>query len=160
MEITKKNINLGLFVIIVATLVAFASFTTYYQYSYKNTTALYQNKLDELDRVMTTLKVTKEQLEKAASSVSESTEETEQISSEYNQLKDEKDKLESDLSKNKRSLADTRAQLTQTELQLTQAQADLAAAKSEITVLQNRVDDINGDISCLKSTADADEGNC
>ena len=47
----KMDINFGLLAVVIAVLIAFVTYTTYYQYSFKNVTGLYQNKLGELDKI-------------------------------------------------------------------------------------------------------------
>ena len=62
MAIMKRDVNFGLFILIIATLIVFAGFSTYYQKSFKNITSDYEAKLAELNEITTTLETKKAEL--------------------------------------------------------------------------------------------------
>ena len=51
MAVMKKDVNLGLLLLIVAALIMFSGFTVYYQTTFKNVSESFEIKLKELEKV-------------------------------------------------------------------------------------------------------------
>src|SRR3989338_7049902 len=62
MAVMRRDVNLGLLFLIIATLIIFAGFTVYYQTTFKNISNEYSTKLSELEKVSTELTQKKQQL--------------------------------------------------------------------------------------------------
>ncbi len=62
MGVMIRDINFGLFLLIVAVLIAFAGFTAYYQSTFTNLSLEYHTKLGELEKVSSTLQSEKAKL--------------------------------------------------------------------------------------------------
>ena len=62
MAVMRRDINIGLLFLIVATLIVFAGFTVYYQTTFKNVSNEYKAKLTELEKVSSDLESKKKEL--------------------------------------------------------------------------------------------------
>jgi len=51
MGVMKRDVNLGLLLLIVAALIMFSGFTVYYQTTFKNVSRSYETKLNELESI-------------------------------------------------------------------------------------------------------------
>src|SRR3989338_3515721 len=132
MAIMKRDVNLGLLLLIVAALLVFSGFTVYYQTTFKNLSTTYQNQLKALDAVSKDLESKRGQLN--ATSV--------QL-----QIKQQK---EEDLRK---KYVDTESERTQLAQDL-QRQVD--NLNSEVNRLRAKVDCL----TTQKAKPDAEEGSC
>jgi len=147
MSVMKRDINFGLFLIIIAVLVLFATFTIYYQTTYKNMTTNYNYKLEELKRTSEELGLQKSRLNETSYELEIKVEREQDLSGKYTGLKGERDKLQSDkekleidLSSTKSQLAEKSAQLVAKESELAQKTSELASAKTQII---NLIDERN-----------------
>ena len=62
MALMKKDVNMGLLLIIVAALLMFSGFTVYYQTTFKNLSNTYQKELNQLKAVENDLQAKRGQL--------------------------------------------------------------------------------------------------
>ena len=171
MGVMKKDVNLGLLLLIVAALLMFSGFTVYYQTSFKNLSTTYQNELRSLEKVTTELESKRGQLNETSIQLQLKKQKEEDLSKKFVDTKSERDQLESDkkkleveLASTKTSLAGTTAKLEQVQNQLSQTITELAKkttdlnnALSDVRKLDDKVDDLNKRIACLKSTGGASE---
>lgn len=151
MKIMKRDVNFGLFLIIIAVLVSFASFTVYYQSTYKNLTTSYNYKLEELKRTSEELGLHKSKLNETSFELEIKVEREQDLSNQYVGLKGERDKLQTDkqtlqteLSSTKTNLAEKSALLVAKEAELSQKTTELAAANSQIIDLRDERDNYKG----------------
>lgn len=167
MAYMKKNVNFGLILTIVATLLLFAGFTVYYQKTYSGLSDEYQNKIDELDKLTSSLLAEKTKLNQTSYQLKIKAEREQDLSGKYQDIKSKKEQLETDKATLEGELSNAKSNLASKEAELTTTQNNLQIANSEISDLEDEIDSKNNDInslntkiSCLETTADASEGNC
>ena len=171
MAFMRRDVNLGLLLLIAAALLMFSGFTVYYQTTFKNLSTTYKNQLNELDKVTKDLEAKRGLLNQTSTQLQLNTQKQQDLSKQFvdikgerDQLVDDKNKLTADLTSTKATLAQTQASLTQTQSNLeaekTSHAADVASLNAKIASLNSRIDSLNSKIDCLKSKADADEGTC
>ena len=162
MAFMKKDVNLGLLLLIVATLLLFSGFTVYYQTNFRNVVDEYHTKLDELKTVTTELGAEKTKLNETYQLRVKAEKDIKSLDTQYRLLSDERDDLEnqrnslqSELSSTKTSLAETKTKLSQTETTLTQTQTSLNAANVQISVLGSRIGDLKDERDSYKAQYEA-----
>ncbi len=155
MSIMKRDINFGLFLIIIAVLVSFASFTVYYQTTYKNLTTSYNYKLDELKKTSEELGLHKSKLNETSYELEIKEEREQDLSTKYTGLKDEKDKLQSDKEKLQTDLSSTKSQLAEKSAQLVAKEAELTQKTAELTAAKTQISDLRDDIDSCKAQRDS-----
>ena len=167
----KKDVNLGLLLLIVAALLMFSGFTVYYQTTFKNVSKSYDIKLKELEAISTELSSKRGELNQTNVQLALKKQQEDSLSkkfvdtkSERDQLESDKNKLAADLTSTKSELAGTKTKLEQVQVQLSNTLTDLAKktadlnnALSDVRKLKNEVDDLKKRNACLKSTAGASE---
>src|SRR3989338_9485241 len=94
MAVMRRDINLGLMFLIVATLITFAGFTVYYQTTFKNISSEYKTKLAELEKVSSELTTKKKELTETSQNLQLKESREQDLSSKYTTVKGEKDQLE------------------------------------------------------------------
>ena len=167
MAYMKRNVNFGLILLIVATLLLFAGFTVYYQITYAGLSEEYQTKINELDALTASLLAEKTKLNETSYQLKIKAEREEDLSSKYDDMKSIKEQLERDKALLQEELSDTKSDLAQKSAELTATKNDLSIANSKIDDLEdtidsknNEIDRLNTKVSCLETTADDSEGNC
>ena len=170
MAVMKKDVNLGLLLLIVAALIMFSGFTVYYQTTFKNVSKSFEIKLAELEAVEKDLQAkkgllneTSVQLQLKSQKEADLSKKFVETESEREQLESDKNKLTADLASTKTELAGTKTTLEQTKVQLSNTltdlakkTADLANALSDVTKYKPYKDKYD----CAKSKPDAEEGSC
>ncbi|MBI2656064.1 hypothetical protein HYX06_06600 [Candidatus Woesearchaeota archaeon] len=171
MAVMKKDVNLGLLLLIVAALVMFSGFTVYYQTTFKNVSESFEIKLKELETVERDLQAkkgllneTSVQLQLKSQKEADLSKKFVETESEREQLETDKNKLTADLSATKSELAGTKTQLEQTKVQLSNTltdlakkTADLSNALSDVKKFKDQVTDRDKRIACLKSNGGTSE---
>lgn len=159
MAFMKKDVNFGLLLLIVATLLLFSGFTVYYQTNFKNVVAEYHDKLEQLQGVTTELSAEKEKLNetyqlrvKAEKDVKALDSQYRILSNERDQLESDRNKLQSELSTTKTTLAETQTKLGQTETKLSQTQTQLSQTQAELSSKKSKIDNLKDDIDALCAT--------
>ncbi len=167
MSFMKKNVNFGLMILIVATVLLFIGFTIYYQNTYSGLSGEYQQKIDELDKLTSSLQAEKTKLSETSYELKIKEESEQDLSGKYEGIKSEKEKLEVDKTNLQQDLASTKSNLAVKEVELTTTKNDLEIANEEVSSLKSKISSKNNEInsleariSCLQSTADDSEGNC
>ena len=160
MAFMKKDVNLGLLVLIIAAIIVFSGFTVYYQTSFRDISLDYKTKLEQLQQVTKDLTTQKKELNETYSLRQKAEQDRKALDSSYREVSDENDQLKNDnsnlrseLGSTKSDLGEKTARLEATQNILAQTQADLASANSKMKSLKTEV-------TCLKDKADADEGAC
>ena len=148
MAYMKRNVNLGLLFLIVATLIAFAGFATYYQTTFFNLSTSYEEKLGKIDTLAETLSVEKTKLNQTSYQLQVKAEREKDLSSKYDSLREVKEQLELDK-------ALLQSELTTTKSTLSSTKAELSATQSSLTVAQNTITEKESEISSLKSQRSA-----
>ena len=157
----RRDVNIGLLLLIVAALLMFSGFTVYYQTTFKNLSTTYQNELKELDKTEKELESKRNALNETSIQLQLKKQKEEDLSKQFVDTKSDKDKLESDKKKLEVDLATTKAQLQSTSAQLSSTQNQLAdqATKAaqlttQVTSLQSQITSLNGKISKLNKEKD------
>ena len=172
--IIKKDVNIGLLILIVATLIMFTSFTVYYNSTFKNISNSYDKKLEELKQVTEDLKVKRTLLNQTSQQLDLNEKKVEEFDVKFTEVRGDRDKFEAESTKLGNELSIKSGQLDQayTDLEAKQAALDEAnknyiiAAQlnvnlqEEIDGLEDEKNEYIAEINCLQGTADADEGNC
>ncbi len=156
MSFMKKDVNLGLLVLIVASIALFAGFSVYYQSTFRDISMDYKNKLNNLSKVTQELGIQKQKLNETYSMRVKAEQDIKTLDKNYREINDENEKLNSDntnlrleVSSTKSELGEKSARLEATQSLLTQTQSSLSAANSKITSLTTRVSNLEGDIKGL-----------
>ena len=170
MAVMKRDVNLGLLLLIIAAILMFSGFTVYYQTTFKNLSKTYQNQLNDLGKVTKDLEAKGGALNETSVQLQLKQQKEESLSKKYvdtesqrSQLETDKKKLEVELASTKTTLAATTAKFEQSQVQLSNALTDLARKTAD---LSNALADVasykpfKAKYECAKSTADADEGSC
>jgi chromosome segregation ATPase len=161
MAIMKKDVNFGMFVLIIATLFVFAGFTSYYQSTFENLTSEYRIKLSELGLVTENLQEEKVKLNQTSLQLKIKAEREQDLSNKYDdmrgikeQLEVDKAALESDLAATKSDLATTSAELSTTKDSLVEKTAALSSALAEVDSLKSERDSLKAQKDSLQEQLD------
>ena len=138
MAIMKKDVNFVFFILIIATVVAFAGFTAYYQVSFRNINEEYDTKLAELNSVTKDLLEKKSILLQTNIELDTTKKGREELGEKYDDLKTERDTLEDERNTFRDNLFATRSELTQTKSQLETTTVQLAAKTAEASRWESR----------------------
>ena len=156
MTFMKKNVNLGLLVLIVASLILFTGFAVYYQTTFKSITLEYNTKLEELQKVTKELGLQKQALNETYESRVKAEKDRSALDTKYKDLSDENLQLERDktnlmveLTQTKSELAAVTVEFENKKALLAQVQSELASANSEIASKNARIDNLKDDIERL-----------
>ena len=158
----KRNVNLGLLVLIVASLILFTGFAVYYQTTFKEITLEYNTKLTELQKVTSELGLQKQALNETYELKVKAERDRSALDSQYRDVSDENLQLERDntnlivdLTQTKSNLAATQVDLENKKVILAQTQSSLASANSKISSLKSREDSLEDDVDriCTKLIA-------
>jgi len=162
MAFMRRDVNIGLLILIIATIVLFSGFSVYYQSTFKRVSLDYQNKLEQLSDVTQELSTQKLKLNETYSQRIKVEEDKrtldaryKDVSDENEQLNDDNSNLRSEISSTKSQLAEKSAQLDSTKNLLSQSQASLSSANSEIISLKSKKNRLEDDLDriCVKLIA-------
>ena len=162
MAFMKKDVNMGLLLLIIASIVLFSAFSVYYQTTFKDISLEYKTKLEQLSKVTQDLAVQRQALNETYSLKIKAEQDRQTLDARYNDVRDENDNLKSDntnlrseVSSTKSQLAEKSAELSAAQNLLAQVQTQLAAANSEITSLKSQRSSLKADIDrlCAKLVA-------
>ena len=174
MAIMKRDVNLGLLLLIVAALIMFSGFTVYYQTTFKNISKSYETKLKEIEGVSKELESKRGLLNETSIQLQLKNQKEDALSKQFVDTKSEKDQLETDKKKLEVELSSAKADLASTLQKLTTTQNQLASQielvqqlSAQVLSLKNDVDRYKADYQnyktkyeCAKSKPDAEEGSC
>ena len=174
MAVMRRDVNLGLLLLIVAAIIMFSGFTVYYQTTFKNLSTTYQNEMKQLDKITKDLESKRSLLNDTSTQLILKQQKEEDLSQKFTDVRTEKEqlqadktKLEGDLVSTKSTLAQTQADLQNTIVNLGKQQklaqeldAQIVTLKQNVANLNAKIDSLNAKVDCLKSKADADEGTC
>ena len=170
MTFMKRDVNIGLLVLIIASIILFSGFSVYYQTTFKDVSLDYQSKLEQLSKVTKELGAKRQELNETYSLRVKAEEDRKVLDSRYKDVSDERNRLETDkaslqteLSSTKSSLAEKKAELEGTKNLLAQTQSSLSSAKGEVSSLKAKRDNLKNDIDriCVKLLeAGGSDGDC
>ena len=162
MAFMKRDVNIGLLLLIIASILVFSGFSVYYQTTFKNVSLEYQNKLEQLGEVSTQLTEKRQELNETYSLKVKAEEDRKTLDARYKDASDENEQLNADnsnlrseVSSIKNQLGEKSAELDATKSLLAQTQASLSSAKSEVSSLKAKRDRLGDDIDriCTKLVA-------
>ena len=167
MAFMKRDVNFGLLILIIVSILLFSGFSVYYQTTFKDVSLEYKGKLEQLSKVTKELGAKRQELNetynlkiKAETDRKVLDERYKDVSDERNRLEDDKSKLQSELITTKSDLATKSVELSSTKNLLAQTEASLITANNEIKSKNNKINNLNEEIDCLETEAgkaDADE---
>ena len=150
----KKDVNFVFFILIIATIVAFAGFTAYYQTSFRNINEEYDTKLAELNKVTKDLLEKKSILLQTNIELDTTKKGREELGEKYDDLKGERDTLEEERNTFRDNLYQTRTELSQTKSQLEATTSQLIVKteeadrwKSEYSSCDDDLDECRADLA-------------
>lgn len=149
MAFMKKDVNLGLLLLIIATLLLFSGFTVYYQTNFKNVVTEYHDKLGQLKKVTEELGAEKTKLNETYQLRAKAEKDIKALDVQYRLLSDERDQLERDKTKLQAELSTAKATLAETEVKLSQTQTQLSQTLAELSAKKARISDLKDDIDAL-----------
>ena len=162
MAFMKRDVNLGLLILIVLSISLFSGFSVYYQTTFKDISLEYQTKLEQLSKVTNELGAKRQELNETYSLRVKAEEDRKTLDQRYRDVNEENDKLAADNSNLRSEVSNTKIQLAvkTSELDasknlLAQTQASLSAANSEITSLKSQKSSLKDDLDkvCADYTA-------
>lgn len=121
----KKNVNTFLLLIIVIIIGSLAAVTIVYQKTYKNLSKSYDERIDEINTLISDLNSERETLNETTYDLLVKQEREKALSGQYKTVKGERDKLDSDLQTTERELQNKVAELRNTIAALQTTQHEL-----------------------------------
>jgi|TARA_Y100000310_G_scaffold220550_2_gene222080 chromosome segregation ATPase len=158
----KRDVNIGLLILIIASIIVFSGFTVYYQSTFQDVSLEYQSKLEQLGKVTQELSSKRLELNETYSLKKKIEEDRNTLDVRYKDVSDENTFLSTELTTTKVSLAQKSAELTATANLLSQTQSSLSAANSEVSSLKSRVNNLKDDVDrlCGKMAEGESDGDC
>lgn len=154
MKVMRRDVNFGLLLIIIATLICFSSFAVYYQKSFKNLSTDYYGKLDELNKVADQLTSEKTRLNQTSYQLQVKEKRESELSNIYTDLRTEKEKLEADLKTTQDSLNAERDKVRQTQDELTQKMAELTSTQNDLQKAEAESEHLKDEVNNLEDQID------
>jgi len=149
MSFMKRDVNLGLLILIIVSIVLFSGFSVYYETSFKDVSLEYQEKLEQLSQVTKELVTKRQELNETYSLRVKAEQDKQTLDARYNEVRGENDQLSTDntnlrseVSSVKSDLAEKSAQLDVTRNLLAQTQSQLSSAKAERDKYRSRWDTV------------------
>ena len=152
MAFMKKDVNVVLLFLIVASILVFSGFTVYYQTTFKDVSLEYKNKLEQLQKVTSDLSTQKQQLNETYALRVKAEQDKKALDQSYKDLSDERNQLEYDKSKLEVNLLATKNDLAEKGVQLISTQNQLASTEAELGSVKAQRDTYKND---LKKVCDA-----
>ena len=153
MAFMKRDVNFGLLILIIVSIVLFSGFSVYYQTTFKDVSLEYQDKLNQLGQVTKELSSKRQELNETYSLRVKAEQDKNVLDQRYREVSDENDKISADntnlrleVSSTKSQLAEKSSELVATKNLLSQTQSSLSAAKGEVTALKSQRSNLKDDI--------------
>ncbi len=164
MAFMRRDVNMGLLLLIIVSIVLFSGFSVYYQSSFKNVSLEYQNKLEQLSTVSDELTSQKAELNETYSLRLKAEQDRKALDTRYKDVTGENDQLikdnanlKAEVSNTKNQLADKTAELDATKVLLARTQSDLSSANKQISRLKSDLDDVCDSYTSLNGGTEHDE---
>ena len=160
----KRDVNIGLLILIIAAVVIFSSFSVYYQYTFKNVSLDYQNKLEQLGQVTTELSKQKQELNQTYGLRVKAEQDKNTLDVKYTEVRDENQQLSSDntnlrleVASAKSELSEKTAQLEATQNLLASTQSELGSVKAQSASYKSRLDTVCDSYTSLNGGVEHDK---
>ena len=159
----KRDVNIGLLILIIASIIVFSGFSVYYQTTFKDVSLEYQSKLEQLGTVTTELATQKQALNETYSLKKKAEQDREVLDVRYKDVRDENEKISTDntnlrleITNTKNDLGVAQSDLENKKVQLAQTQADLSDANSRISSLNSKLDEVCSSYTALNGEVEHD----
>ena len=159
----KRDVNIGLLILIIASIIVFSGFSVYYQTTFKDVSLEYQSKLEQLGTVTTELATQKQALNETYSLKKKAEQDREVLDVRYKDVRDEDEKISTDntnlrleITNTKNDLGVAQSDLENKKVQLAQTQADLSDANSRISSLNSKLDEVCSSYTALNGEVEHD----
>ena len=149
MAIMKKDVNFGLIMLVIATLVAFAGFATYYSATFQNLTDNYQSKLSDLEKVTEDLLAHRAKLNETSFELEIKQARETDLTKKFLEERSEKTKLQEDKKNLQSELAVTRTEVIDKTNTITALEHERAELNLEIERNKRRIDDLEDETDRL-----------
>ena len=159
MSFIKKNVNLGLLFLIVASLIAFSAFSVYYQNKFKELNEEYTSKLDQLEQITMDLGLKKQALDETSSELNIKNQKVDEFGTQYNDLKVQKEAVDKENTILDSELSDTLRTLAIKSQNLLTAQTELQQTKQTLVITLTELEDVEFELqieSSLRAEAQAE----
>lgn len=170
----KRDVNMGLLLLIAAALIMFSGFTVYYQTTFKNLSVTYKNELQALEKVTSELDSKRSALNETSVQLQLKQQKEEELSKQFTDVRSEREQLQSDKEKLTADLTSTKGQLSSalTELgsvktqlegklkQVAELSQEVLNLKADVDKKDNQIDNLKDEVNCLQDKPDAEEGSC
>ena len=155
MTFMKKDVNFGLLVLIIASIILFSGFSVYYQTTFKDVSLEYKEKLEQLSKVTTELSTQKQALNETYSLRVKAEQDKKTLDSRYNEVRDENSNLITDNTNLRSEVSSTKSELGEKTSQLSATQSLLVSVQSELSSAKSRISSLNDDVDriCVKLVA-------
>lgn len=164
MAFMKRDVNIGLLILIIAAVIIFSSFSVYYQSTFKNVSLEYQNKLEQLGQITTELSKQKQELNQTYGLRVKAEEDRKTLDVKYTEVRDENQQLSSDnsnlrteVSSAKSELAEKTVQLEATQNLLASTQSELGSVKAQRDSYKSRLDTVCSSYTSLNGGVEHDK---
>ena len=152
MAFMKRDVNIGLLILIIAAVIVFSSFSVYYQSTFKNVSLEYQNKLEQLGKITTELSKQKQELNQTSSLRVKAEEDRKTLDVKYTEVRDENQQLSGDNTNLRLEVASAKSELSEKTVQLEATQNLLASTQSELGTVKAQRDNYKNRLEDVCST--------
>ena len=111
MAFMKRDVNIGLLILIIASIIVFSGFTVYYQTTFKDVSLEYQSKLEQLGKVTQELSSKRLELNETYSLKKRAEEDRKKLDVRYKDVSYENEQLNADNSNLRSEVSSTTSQL-------------------------------------------------
>jgi|TARA_Y100000031_G_scaffold155248_2_gene205322 chromosome segregation ATPase len=164
MAFMRKDVNLGLLLLIIVSILLFAGFSVYYQTSFKDVSLEYQTKLEQLQDVTGQLADKRLELNETYALKIKAETDRKALDSRYKDASDENTRLSSDVTSlqlevanTKNELASKTSELGATKSLLAKTQSELSSAKSKKASLESDLDEVCDAYTALNGGVEHEE---
>ena len=164
MAFMKRDVNIGLLILIIVAVIVFSSFSVYYQSTFKNVSLDYQNKLEQLGQVTTELSKQKQELNQTYGLRVKAEQDKNTLDAKYTEVRDENEQLSGDntnlrleVASTKSELSEKTAQLEATQNLLASTQSELGSVKAQSASYKSRLDTVCDSYTSLNGGVEHDK---
>jgi len=157
----KKDMDFKLILMILALIIAFASFSSIYEHRLRSMSTEYENKSQELEKITARLISEEAKMQEISRLQEKAQEDKEAIEGGFNNFRDENEKLQKDLASIRIELENTKSELQDKtnkfnllQMRFDQVEGSLVQANNDISKLSARVNEL---CEKLESAGGSDE---
>jgi chromosome segregation ATPase len=151
MSFMKRNVNFGLFLLIILIIGSFVGFSIYFQQKFSDLNTEYTIKRAEIDALSKNLADKQANLSQTSYKLQVQSERETEIAGKYSSLQEQNDALKKEKQTLEEELAKKTAAYNQKVLDLAKKEAELSIATTQITQLNTNVAKLTAESDSLKS---------